>query len=160
MLTSLTRPPADSASEGAENAPVFVEAAARCSYAHPDFFWRAEIVIRADGAATLKRCTGYATEGPGCRIRRTRLPPEALAMIRAAAETSGLAETHAAEILGDGSMAEALRHPALIKAMIHLGDAKVFLPERTHPDDAARVQAVFLAISAALPTRFCRLSGN
>lgn len=154
-----TSQPARSASGAREDSPVFLEALARCSYSHPDFFWTSELLAREAGAAVLKQCAGYASDGTNCRILRRRLLPEALTTIRAAARASGLAETPARAIAFGGSMSEALRRPALIEAVIHLGDASVVLPECCHPEDEARVAPCMRTICQAVLPLFCCFPG-
>lgn len=138
----------------AEDAPVLAEYWTNSGSLPPEYAWETSVSIREDGALTLKRCTGYETEGPACKTRRAKVAPEVQEAIRAAATASGLRETPAGqpdEVMVGGSQTGGL---------VYLDGARILLPSDTLPGDRERVGAVLRAISAAIPRRFSRFLGD
>lgn len=58
--------------------------------------WSMSVTFKADGLVTAKRCKGYKTENPTCRIGQARAPTGSLEAVRFFARTRGLAE-HSSE---------------------------------------------------------------
>jgi hypothetical protein len=116
----------------------------------PEYAWEANVTILEDGRLTLERCTGYATEGSGCKSRRAKVPEAALEAIRTAATESGLSETPAAQnpdpAIGGGGRS----------GSVVLEGVTIPLPRDPAPADANRVALVLGAISAAIPDRLDR----
>lgn len=138
----------------AEEAPVLAEYWTNNGSLPPEYAWETEVTILADGTLTLKRCTGYETEGPACKTRRAKVTPEALEAIRAAAIASGLHEKPAGqpdEVVVGGSQTGGL---------VYLDGTRILLPSDTLPGDRERVGSVLRAISAAIPRRFTRFLGD
>lgn len=134
----------------AEEAPVLAEYWTNNGSLPPAYAWETGITIRADGALTLRRCTGYETEGPACKTRRAKIAPEALEVIREAAAASGLRERPARlpeAVMVGGDMTGGL---------VWLDGARIDLPSDVHEDDVNRVAEVIRAIETAIPDRFAR----
>jgi len=114
----------------------------------PEYAWETSVTLLEDGQLTLKHCKGYETEG--CKTRRAKASPEAVAAIRKAAADSGLAEKPARDtdlpIVGGG----------LTGGVVYLDDAKIELLAQPAEADAPRVAKVLAAIAAAMPARFDR----
>ncbi len=134
----------------AEEAPVLAEYWTNNGSLPPDYAWETSVTILADGALTLKRCTGYETEGPACKTRRAKVASAAVEAIRAAAIASGLRENPArppdAVIVGG----------AMTGGLVWLEGERVELPSQTRPEDAARVALVLRSITDAIPNRLNR----
>jgi hypothetical protein len=116
----------------------------------PEYAWETTVTIHEDGRLTLRRCTGYETEGPACKDRKTKVTPEALEAIRMAAMASGLAETPA----------KASDYPmvggSVVFATVTLDGVTVTLPSDLAESDVPRVAKVLRAVEAAIPPRFHR----
>lgn len=116
----------------------------------PEYTWETDVTIYADGTLTLRRCTGYETEGPACKDRKAQVDLASLEAIRIDARASGLAETPAKDpedfLVGAGVRG----------GIVYLEGQKITLPSQTHVDDTARVEVVLAAIEAAIPTRLNR----
>lgn len=134
----------------AKDAPILAEYWTDSGSLPPEYAWDTIATIRADGALTLKHCTGYETEGPACKTRRAKVSPDALTAITAAARNSGLAAKPAREtdtpIIGGG----------LTGGRVFVDGAEIKLIEQPVAADAARIAPVLSAITAAIPARFDR----
>lgn len=116
----------------------------------PEFAWETNVTILDDGKLTLEQCTGYATEGVGCKTRRATVSEAALQAIRAAVTESDLAETPAAlnpdpAFGGGGRSGSAM-----------LDGVEIPLPRDPAIEDAERVALVLRAIAEAIPPKFDR----
>ncbi|NJS40297.1 MAG: hypothetical protein HC783_16270 [Rhodobacteraceae bacterium] len=134
----------------AQEAPVFATYSANSGSLPPENAWETTVTLYADGRLTLRRCTGYETEGPACKDRKAKVTPEALEAIRAAAMASELAETPAKP--SDYPMVGG----SVIFATVTLDGVTVTLPSDVAESDAARVANVLRAVRAAIPARLDR----
>ncbi len=134
----------------AQEAPILAVYYADSGSLPPEYAWETTVTIFEDGRLTLRRCTGYAAEGPACKDRKAKVSPEALAAIRDAALASGLAETPAKSAeypqVGGGARGGA----------VYVGGAKIPLPSDADAADTPRVAGVLGAVTAAIPPRFDR----
>jgi hypothetical protein len=132
----------------AQEAPVLATYSANSGSLPPEYAWETNVTIYTDGRLTLRRCTGYETEGPACKDRKAKVAPEALEAIRAAAQASGLADAPAKP--SDYPMVGG----SVIFATVMLDGVTVTLPSDVAESDATRVAAVLRAVEAAIPPRF------
>jgi hypothetical protein len=122
----------------------------------PEYAWDVTVTIATDGALVLKHCTGYATEGPGCKTRKAKVSDADLQSIRDVALASGLAETPARKAtdvpVGGGSSG----------GKVWLDGVEIPLPAFPATEDADRVASVRGAIRAAIPDRLVKkfIEGN
>lgn len=134
----------------AQEAPILATYYADSGSLPPEYAWETNVTIYEDGRLTLRRCTGYETEGPACKDRKAKVTPAALDAIREAALASGLAETPATQTddpqVGGGVTGGA----------VYLDGVKLPLPSEPIAADAARVAAVLRAVRVAIPPRFNR----
>ena len=116
----------------------------------PEYAWETSVLIRDDGQLELKHCKGYETEGPACKLRRSKLSETTLDAIRAAATESGLIEKPAREtdvpMVGGG----------LTWGRVHLASGTVELLSQPRDVDVERVGKVLDTIATAIPPRFGR----
>lgn len=134
----------------AEDSPIVATYGSNNGSLPPEYAWDNQVVIREDGKMEVRHCEGYETEGPGCRTRRGKVTPEAMAAIRAAALASGLAEKPASEseypmVGGDG-----------VWGSVFLDGQEIELMSDPAEADASRVGEVLSAIAAAIPSKFDR----
>jgi hypothetical protein len=118
---------------------------ARSGTVAPPYAWSVAITIAADGLVTVKRCTGYETEGPACKTGTAQTTPEALAAIRTAAKASSLA-THPAKpldppMVGGGS----------ISGTVILDGTPIEMIAQPVPEDTERVTTLIDVVGAAVP---------
>lgn len=134
----------------AEDAPILAKYWTNNGSLPPEYAWETDVTILEDGALTLKHCTGYETEGPACKTRRTKVAEDALDAIRTAARDSGLADNPAREtdtpMVGGG----------LTGGLVYLDGKEVKLLSQPTEADAKRVGMVLTAIASAIPARFDR----
>jgi len=134
----------------AEEAEILAEYYVSTGSLPPKYTWETDVTIYADGTLTLRRCTGYETEGPACTDRKAKVDTASLEAISVAAHDSGLAESPAKDpediLVGAGVRGGA----------VYLDGRKIPLPSQSHRDDANRVAAVLAAIEAAIPARLDR----
>lgn len=126
-------------------AAVLAEYNARSGSLPPPYAWSVDVTLRTDGQVTLKRCKGYETEGPACRLLTGTAEPARLDAIAAAVAASGLDSRPAAEAqdipVGGGS----------VRGRVMLAGAVIELPAFPSEGDRPRVTAVLDAIAAAVP---------
>ncbi len=138
----------------AQDAPVLAIYYADSGSLPPEIAWETNVTIYEDGRLTLRRCTGYETEGPACKDRKAKVPPAALDAIRKAALASGLADTPATQTddpqVGGGVTGGA----------VYVEGVKLSLPSEPISADAPRVAEVLRAVQAAIPQRFDRFFLN
>lgn len=120
----------------------------------PEYAYEVTVTIHEDGALTLVRCEGYATEGPGCKTRHAKLTDAALAEILAAAGASGLAKTPAAldpdpPIGGGGT-----------SGSVVLDGVEIVLPWNPAAADADRVRQVLRVIAGTFPAKLTQDLGD
>lgn len=134
----------------AQEPPVLATYYADSGSLPPEYAWETNVTIYEDGRLTLRRCTGYETEGPACKDRKAKVEPAALQAIREAALASGLAETPA----------KPTEYPQVggevTGGAVYLNGVKLPLLSQPTEADAARVATVLRAVAAAIPPRFNR----
>ncbi|TAG29580.1 MAG: hypothetical protein EAZ40_02340 [Rhodobacterales bacterium] len=134
----------------AQEADVLATYSANSGSLPPEYAWETTVTIYADGRLSLRRCTGYETEGPACKDRKAKVTPEALDAIRVAALASGLAETPAKP--SDYPMVGG----SVVFATVTLDGVTVTLPSDVAESDEPRVAKVRRAVQAAIPARLNR----
>jgi hypothetical protein len=124
----------------------------------PEFAWDVSVTFRDDGSVALRRCKGYATEGPGCTLRRARVSAEVLDTIRQAADDAGLPARPPQRAPDD----EVPVGGGAVGGAVWWQGEKIDLPAYPSRADAARVAAVLAAIRAAIPPRLAQrfVDGN
>jgi hypothetical protein len=118
----------------------------------PAYAWNLHVTFRDDGSVAVRRCKGYETEGPGCRLGKGKVSIEVLNSIRDAADAAGLARNPPGKApfdeipIGGGSDGGA----------VWWQGEKIMLWDFPAQADAARVATVVAAIRAAIPQRLAR----
>lgn len=113
----------------------------------PEYAWSVDVAITDSGAVTVKRCTGYETEGPACTTGTGTASAAQLEAIRQAVTDSGLLTSPAREAppeeipIGGGSTG----------GSVTMDGQTVTLMPFPHAEDIDRVHAVLTAIAAAIP---------
>ena len=132
----------------ADESPIFATYGTSNGSLPPEFAWDNDVTIHEDGKIEIRHCTGYETEGPGCKTRKGKVTEEDIAAIRAAALASDLAEKPATRspdpMVGGGGDWGA----------VFIDGQEYKLLWDTIPEDADRVEAVKAAIRAAIPPKF------
>ena len=114
------------------------------SLAHPGGLG-GDNAISEGGDTEIRYCTGYETEGPGCKTATARLDAAALAAIRQAALASGLATSPAQEV------PQPMVGGSTRGGTVWLDKQKITLSAQPVAADVPRVQSVLDAIISALP---------
>lgn len=124
----------------------------------PKYAWSVDVTFRDDGSVAVRRCKGYETEGPACKLGTGKVTVQVLNTIRDAADAAGLAKRPPKpapddEIpIGGGSAGGA----------VWWQGEKIVLWDFPAQADVARVATVVAAIRAAVPERLARryITGN
>lgn len=105
----------------------------------PEYAWETKVRITADGALTLRYCTGYETEGPACKTRKGRVDEAHRAAILAVVAEGGLLAKPARQTedipVGGGATG----------GKVYVEGQPIALPAFPVEQDAARVGAVVKA---------------
>lgn len=113
----------------------------------PEYAWDVNVTFRDDGSVAVRRCKGYATEGPGCKLGKGKVSVEVLNTIRDAADVAGLAKNPPQRApddeipIGGGASGGA----------VWWQNEKIELPAYPAAKDAERVRAVLAVIHDAIP---------
>lgn len=124
----------------------------------PEYAWDVNVTFRDDGSVALRHCKGYATEGPGCTLRKGKVTREALDAIRQAAVDADLPSRWPQRApddeipIGGGAAGGA----------VWWQNEKIVLPGFPARADAERVAAVLTVIRDAIPDRLEKrfIAGN
>jgi len=131
----------------AEDAPQLAEFHTNSGSLPPEYAWEVNVSILADGKLTLRRCTGYETEGPARKTENAKVAEDALQTIRSAVMDSGLFRFPAREAGGEDIPVGG----GVMDGAVYLDGQKVTLPAFPAKADAPRVRVVLAAIHAAIP---------
>jgi hypothetical protein len=138
----------------AQQGEVLAEYWSRSATVAPQYAWSLTVSIGVDGRTTVKRCTGYESEGPACRVQVGMAGPDSLEAIRAATAASGFLETPA------GEASEISVGGETSGGTVYLEGVKVVLPAFPAARDVPGVDAVLNAIVAAIPRQLKPLNGG
>lgn len=120
----------------------------------PAHAWSVSISMTTDGLVTVRRCSGYETDGPACMTVTSSAAPEKLKAISSAARISGLATRPAKPLdppmVGGGS----------ISGTVILDGKTIEMIAQPDPEDAERVNTLIDIVRGAIPRELDPMLGG
>lgn len=144
------------APSGAQAQALVAEYWANSGSLPPEYAWDLNVTFRDDGSVAVRRCTGYATEGPGCKLGKGKVSIEVLNTIRDAADAAGLAKKPPRRAPDD----EVPIGGGAAGGAVWWQGEKIELPAFPAEADQQRVSAVVTAIRSAVPAKLWKRFGE